>query len=128
MLTYLDVVAALEAKGWGVRLMDPDEELDGDPGFPEDILDDDFVDSPEDDLDDFGGEEVLYELIVEGKKIYFEFIGVQSDDTFVEAAMFSYENNETIVQPFFTELKPETVDGYVEVAETFFEDDVEETV
>lgn len=126
MLKYLDVVAALEAKGWDVRKVDAEEVIGG-PEAPEDELDPEFVDAPDsDEIYNYDGEDETYEIIVDGKRIYLEFVGVQPDGSVFEAAMFSYENNNTSVYPWFTETLPDTVDEYVIMAETFFDGDGEE--
>lgn len=118
MLTYPEVVAAFEAKGWSVRLTEPDELLEGEPLRIEEEEGETLF-SVENDEDEFVN---TYEVIVGGRKLYFEFLGPESSKEIEFATMLRYDEEEAVVRPWFPEEFPVNVEEFIEAAEHFFED------
>lgn len=121
MLTYPEVVAAFEAKGWSVRLTDPDELLEGEPLPLEEEENDEESFFPE--SDDAAEEFVnTYEVVVDGKKLYFELLGNEVSKEIEFATMLRYDEEGAVVRPWFPEEFPVGVEEFVAAAETFYED------
>lgn len=122
MLTYPEVVAAFEAKGWSVRLTDPDELLDGEPLPLEEGEEEDeeaFFPEQDDTVDEFVN---TYEVIVDGKKLYFELLGNEASKEVEFATMLRYDDEGAVVRPWFPEEFPVSVEEFIHAAETFHED------
>lgn len=121
MLTYPEVVAAFEAKGWSVRLTDPDEFLEGEPLPLEEEEENEESFFPEQDatVEEFVN---TYEVIVDGKKLYFELLGNADTKEIEFATMLRYEEEDAVVRPWFPEEFPVSVEDFIAAAETFYEE------